>query len=82
MGDILNDYVSVYLDDMLVFLSGSRKDYIEKVREVFRRLREAELNLDLEKSEFVTQEVKYFRFIIKAGKGIQADLEKVRAIRK
>jgi transposase InsO family protein len=81
LGDILDDFVSAYLDDILIYSSGSRRDHMNKVREVLNRLREAGLNLDLSKSAFAVKEVKYLGFVIKAGEGIQADPEKIQAIR-
>lgn len=81
LADVLDDFVTAYLDDVLVFSSGSRRDHMAKVREVLRRLAKAGLNLDLDKCAFAVKEVKYLGYIIRAGEGIQADPEKVRAIR-
>lgn len=81
LGDILEDFVTAYLDDVLVFSTGSKKDHMTKVKEVLKRLSKAGLNLDLKKCEFAVKEVKYLGFIVEAGVGIKADPEKVRAIR-
>ena len=74
-------FATAYLDDVLIYSDGSCKDYIAKVREVLERLQEGRLNLDLEKSVFAVKEVKYLGFIIKAGKAICLDLEKLCAVR-
>ena len=34
--DILNEYIIVYLDDILIYLSGILKDHVIKVKEVLR----------------------------------------------
>lgn len=81
LGDALGDFVTAYLDDILIYSGGSRKDHMKKVRAVLERLRAAGLNLDLAKCAFAVTEVKYLGFIVEAGKAIRADPEKVAAIR-
>jgi hypothetical protein len=76
----LDDFVSAYIDDVLVYTDGSLEDHRQKVKMVVRRLREAGLHLDIDKCEFETQEVKYLGFIIEVGKGIRVDPEKIKAI--
>ena len=44
------------------------------------KLRLAGLYIDINKSEFSVKKTKYLGFIIKAGKGISINLEKVSAI--
>ncbi|AEO68665.1 uncharacterized protein THITE_2053059, partial [Thermothielavioides terrestris NRRL 8126] len=68
----LGDYITVYLNDVLIYLSGSRKDYIRKVR----------LNLDLKKYIFAVKEVKYLGYIVEARVYIYPDPEKIKAIYK
>lgn len=81
LGDILEDFVTAYLDDVLVFSSGSRRDHMKKVREVLRRLQAAGLNLDRDKCEFAVKQVKYLGFIVEVGMGVRTDPEKVAAVR-
>lgn len=81
LSGILGDYVTAYLDDVLVYSGGSRKDHMQKVRSVLSRLQQAGLNLDIKKCVFATKEVKYLGFIIQAGKAIRPDGEKIAAIR-
>ena len=78
--DYLDEFVTAYMDDILIYTSGSRKDHMCKVRQVLERLYKAGLHLDIDKSQFAVKTVKYIGFIIHAGVGIQADPEKVRAI--
>jgi len=78
--DFLDDFASAYLDDILVFSSGSLKEHREHVRKVLQRLKDAGLQLDIDKCEFEVQSTKYLGFIVEAGNGIRMDPEKVKAI--
>lgn len=77
----LNDFVTAYVDDMLIFSSGTLRNHKAKVQLVLRALADAGLHLDPQKCEFSVKSVKYLRFIVKASKGIACDPEKQRAIR-
>jgi hypothetical protein len=79
--DILGHYVSAYVDDVLVYTDGSKEDHWKHVREVLTRLRDAGLQLDIDKCEFAVKSTKYLGFVITAGEGISMDPEKVKAIR-
>ena len=68
------------MDNILIYLDSSYKDYIKKVYKIMACLREAGLYLDIDKCEFATKEVKYLGFIISTGEGIKVDPEKVAAI--
>src|ERR1700754_893197 len=76
--DILDEYVTAYLDDVLIF-SKTEKEHIQHVREVLKRLYEAGLQVDINKCEFHTKRTKYLGLIITPG-GIEMDPEKVKAI--
>lgn len=78
--EYLDEFVSAYLDDTLVFSDGSLADHRHKVKLVLQKLQEAGLQLDIDKCEFECQSVKYLGFIIEVGKGIRMDPEKVAAI--
>ncbi|XP_044723724.1 reverse transcriptase (RNA-dependent DNA polymerase) domain-containing protein [Hirsutella rhossiliensis] len=62
--DFLDEFCSAYIDDILIYSSGSLADHRNKVRQVLARLRDAGLQIDIDKS----------------GKGIRVDPEKVQAI--
>lgn len=79
--DFLDEFASAYLDDVLVFSSGSLQDHREKVKKVLQRLSDAGLQLDIDKCEFEVTNVKYLGFIVDANEGISMDPEKVRAIK-
>src|SRR5208282_3656250 len=78
--DYLDEFCSAYIDDILIYSSGNRQQHREHVGKVLQRLREAGLQIDIDKCEFEVQETKYLGFIIEAGKGLRMDPEKVKAI--
>ena len=47
---------------------------------VIRKLREIKLILNINKYQFEKKQVKYLRFIIKVGVGLQIDLEEIKVI--
>jgi hypothetical protein len=78
--DYLDEFCSAYIDDILIYSDGSLQDHRRKVKQVLQRLRDAGLQIDIDKCEFEATSVKYLGFIIKAGEGIHVDPEKVKAI--
>ena len=78
--DFLDDFVTAYIDDILIFTDGSLKEHRQHVRTVLQRLRDAGLQIDIDKSEFEVKSTKYLGFIVEAGKGIRMDPAKIRAI--
>ena len=79
--DYLDDFLSAYMDDILIYSEGTLEDHRTKVGLVLERLQTAGLQCDIEKSEFEVKQVKYLGFIINAGQGITVDPDKVAAIR-
>jgi hypothetical protein len=80
MKDLLDDFVSAYINNILIYSSGSRDNYIWKVRIIPERLRNAGLQVDIDKCKFIVYSTKYLGFILEAGKGVTIDPEKVKAI--
>lgn len=76
--DYLDVFVIVYLDDILIF-SKTIEEHREHVHQVLRKLQEAKLLVEPDKSEFHTQRVKYLGYMIEPGQ-IQMDPDKIRAI--
>lgn len=79
--EYLDEFCSAYVDDILIYSSGNRDQHQKHVRKVLQRLRDAGLQIDIDKCEFEVQETKYLGFIIEAGRGIRMDPDKVKAIR-
>ena len=76
--DILDVYVIVYIDDLLIF-SASVDDHVSHVREVLRRLRDNRLYAKLSKCVFHSASVEFLGFII-SGSGISMAADKVSSI--
>lgn len=73
------DRIFVYLDDLLVF-SSTFEEHLSLLKLVAERLRFANLTINVEKSKFCFQELKYLGFVV--GKGeIRTDANKVAAIK-
>lgn len=76
----LNDICEVYMDDIIIF-STSLQEHIVSIEKVFQRLREANLKIQLDKSEFLKHETAYLGHIV-TPQGIKPNPDKVRAIKK
>ena len=71
----MDDFYTIYLDDILIF-SKTLEEHHRHIEIVLERLIKAKLYMDIDKSEFYTQRVKYLSMIITI-EGIHMDLEKV-----
>ena len=67
-------FTSPYLDDCIIF-SRTIGKHLERLREVYRRFKDANLKINLTKCEFFRQEVPFLGHIV-SPEGIQADPEK------
>jgi hypothetical protein len=77
--DCLDDFLTAYLDDLLIY-SENERDHEIHVKKVLTRLREAGLQVDIKKSEFHVQKTKYLGFIVGTN-GIEVDPEKVAVVK-
>jgi hypothetical protein len=68
----------VYLDDIVIYASSLR-DHELKLRNIFKRLSESNLKLQLNKCQFLRKEVLYLGHII-SEQGVKPNPEKVKAI--
>ena len=76
--DMINKFMFVYLDDILVF-SKDPKEHTTHVRKVLQRLLENRLFVKAEKCEFACTSTTFLGYIISAG-SISMDPEKVQAV--
>ncbi len=82
MNDILmnylNEFVITYLNDIIVY-SNSKKKHVQHVRKILQRLRETNIQIDVDKCEFHIIETKFLEMIIDRD-DIKMNLEKVKTI--
>ncbi len=82
MNDILMNYfdefVITYLNDIIVY-SNSKKEHVQHVRKILQRLREANIQADVDKCEFHITETKFLEMIMNRD-DIKMNFEKVKAI--
>jgi hypothetical protein len=76
----LNEFVVTYLDDIIVY-SNSKKKHIQHVRKILQRLREANIQIDVDKCEFHIIETKFLEMIIDRD-DIKINSEKIKVIMK
>ena len=78
MGEYIDDFVLVYLDNILVF-SFSEHEHEHHLRLVFQKLREHKLHAKLAKCEFSKPRVKYLGHII-GSEEVYVDKDKLAAV--
>lgn len=71
---------TAYIDDVLAYTDGSEEGHCKTVRSILGKLDKAGLYLDIDKCDFLCEQVKYLGFIVRAGKGVTVDPAKVKAI--
>jgi len=59
----LDEFLSIYLDNILIF-SKTLKEYRSYIRLVLKRLRDIEIQADIDKYEFHVQKTKFLSLII------------------
>ena len=80
MCQYLNDFCSVYLNNVLIFINEIQSEHCEHINKVLNCFDEAELFLDIKKCKFKVIKIKYFEFIVNAGADIQMNSEKIKTI--
>ena len=77
--EYLRIFVTVYINNILVYSSRTLEEHIEYIKKVLRKLKEYKLYLQLGKCEFYTKETEYLGFIISI-EGVKINLKKIVAI--
>ena len=70
-----------YIDDVVIY-NDTQKEHRSAMLRIIRKLANAGLQLDFDKSEFEGDIIKYLGYLIETGRGLRADPEKLKAIRK
>lgn len=79
IGAEMEPHAFAYLDDIVV-LGKTLEDHMQNLKEVFRRLRAANLKINENKCSFFKSEIRYLGHLVTRD-GIHTDPEKVAAIR-
>lgn len=83
MDNVLRPYLYkfcfVYFDDIIVF-SKSLEEHIQHLALVFQKLREANLKIQLDKTEFLHKEVAFLGHIV-SREGVRPNPDKIRAVK-
>jgi hypothetical protein len=74
----LNEFVIAYLNDIIVY-SNSKKEHIQHVRKILQRLREANIQANVDKCEFHITETKFLNMILSRD-DIKMNSEKIKTI--
>jgi hypothetical protein len=75
----LDDFVVIYLDDILIFTKEIKEEYIDKIRLIFKKIRKYNLLLKPKKYEFFKKKVNFLKYIIFIEE-IKIDFDKIKAI--
>mgnify|MGYP005981860971 CR=1 FL=1 len=78
LGPSLEPYVFVFLDD-IVISTPTFEQHLQVLREVYQRLKEANLTINAEKCEYCLPSLKYLGFVVDKS-GLHTDPEKVAAM--
>uniref|UniRef100_A0A1Y1K180 RNA-directed DNA polymerase n=2 Tax=Photinus pyralis TaxID=7054 RepID=A0A1Y1K180_PHOPY len=77
-GNLLGENLFVYLDDIIV-VSQTFDEHITILKEVYRRLKEANLTVNIEKCDFCKSRLSYLGYVVDKD-GLHTDPQKVEAI--
>ena len=78
LGEYLDDFIMVYLDDIIIYLKN-KKEYKKYIEWVLSRLYKENMPVVIKKYEFYTKKIDFVGFIIKLRQ-ISMDLKKIKAI--
>lgn len=78
LGPAVQEFVTIYVNDIII-MSSTLEEHYEHLRRVFRRFKEYNVTVNLEKCKFFQSEVKFLGHII-STEGIRMDPEKVEAV--
>lgn len=77
--DLQGKVCLVYMDDIIVF-STSLQEHLENLKSVFKKLRESNLKIQINKSEFLRKEVSFLGHIVTSD-GIKPNPDKTSAVK-
>jgi hypothetical protein len=74
----LDEFVIAYLNDIIIY-NNSKKEHVQHVRKILQRLRETNIQADVDKYEFHIIETKFLEMIMSRD-DIKMNFEKMKAI--
>lgn len=77
--DYLDDFMIVYLDDILIF-SKTLEEHYKYIHTILKKLAQANIQISPDKSDFHKQEVNFLGFVIRPNE-IRMDPEKIKSIK-
>lgn len=78
LGHDLEPWVHVYLDDIII-VSNSLEEHLQLIREVARRLQNAGLTINLQKSKFCQTKIRYLGYVLSED-GLSMDISKIQPV--
>jgi len=78
--NFLNEFCSVYVNNILIFTDESLHQHWNYVRKVLLQLQKASLQIDIDKCEFEVKSTKYLEFILEVEKDVQMNSQKIKII--
>jgi hypothetical protein len=79
--EFLDDFVFAYIDDIIIFTNGFLQKHKNQMVRIMKKLRNAGLQLHINKCEFKQKQIKYLGYIVNSKNGICVNPEKIEAIR-
>ena len=78
LGEYLDDFIIIYLDNIIIYLNSEKK-HEEYIKWVLKKLYKENIPVIIKKYKFHTKKTNFVGFIIKLGQ-ISMDLKKIKAI--
>src|SRR3954454_11985793 len=78
--EFLDDFVSVYLDDIIIFTKGTFEQHIDYLQQVFEALRTTNLKIKLKKCYFCLPNIHFLEYVVRRD-GIKSDPEKIEKVK-
>ena len=74
--EFLNDFVAVYLDDVIIYTKGTFEQHMDHIAQVFQALRNSNLKIKLKKCYFALPNIHFLGHVV-GRDGIKPDPEKI-----
>ena len=77
--NILNIFVIVYFDDIIIYFQEILAEYKKHIKKIFRKFYEKNLKVNVRKYEFYKIEIKYLENVVKRN-NIKMNFDKIKFI--